>query len=299
MRTATLSITIGHNEADHLQELLPQLLWVDEVVYVDCDSEDDSLAVAKNHGCRSFSRPNNRNLNVNKSFGIEQTSSDWVFYLDPDERLPEELVQEICEIKDSNTPHVAFRLNRRNHYFGHWLRYGSQYPDSQLRFFRKGKAQFPNRHVHEKLEINGSIGKLHNDMLHHPYLTISQFLRKFDFYTGVEADICWRRGFVRNGATICGFWCYDLGRVFGAATCSRVGFETGFQGCSALSSMPSTSSSATANSGSGANNRLEPLIRPQAKRWLASRRSGATSRCSPLVRRRQWCRLRWCVFAGF
>ena len=189
MRMATLSITIiGHNEADHLQELLPQLSWADEVVYVDCDSEDDSLAVAKNHGCRSFSRPNNRNLNVNKSFGIEQTSSDWVFYLDPDERLPEELVQEIYEIKGSNTPHVAFRLNRRNHYFGHWLRYGSQYPDSQLRFFRKGKAQFPNRHVHEKLEINGSIGKLHNDMLHHPYLTISQFLRKFDFYTGVEAD---------------------------------------------------------------------------------------------------------------
>jgi len=110
MRMATLSITIiGHNEADHLQELLPQLSWADEVVYVDCDSEDDSLAVAKNHGCRSFSRPNNRNLNVNKSFGIEQTSSDWVFYLDPDERLPEELVQEICEIKGSNTPHVAFR----------------------------------------------------------------------------------------------------------------------------------------------------------------------------------------------
>ena len=196
---ATLSITIiGHNEADHLRELLPQLSWADEVVYVDCESTDDSLAVAESHGCRSFSRPNNRNLNVNKSFGIEQAGSDWIFYLDPDERLPEALVQEVCGIKDSATPHAAFRFNRRNHYFGQWVRYGSQYPDTQLRLFRKGKAQFPNRHVHEKLEVDGTIGKLRNDMLHHPYPTIGQFLRKFDFYTGVEADYLLEAG-VRPG----------------------------------------------------------------------------------------------------
>jgi hypothetical protein len=37
------------------------------------------------------------------------------------------------------------------------------------------------------LVVEGSIGKLNNDMLHFPYLNISQFLSKFDFYTGVEA----------------------------------------------------------------------------------------------------------------
>ena len=60
-----LSITIiGHREADHLQELLPQLHWADEVVYVDCESADGSLEIATEQGCRSFSRPNNPNLNV-------------------------------------------------------------------------------------------------------------------------------------------------------------------------------------------------------------------------------------------
>ena len=36
--------------------------------------------------------------------------------------------------------------------------------------------------------VEGSIGKLSNDMLHFPYQNISQFLRKFNFYTGVEAE---------------------------------------------------------------------------------------------------------------
>ena len=164
----TISITIiGHNEVDHLRVLLPELQWASEIVYVDCESHDQSLAVAKDNGCKVFSRPNNQNLNINKSYSIDQATGEWLFYIDPDERLPARLVDEMIDaVKD--TSHSAFRLNRRNHFFGHWLRYGSQYPDAQLRLFRKGKASFPNKHVHEKLVVEGSIGKLRNDMLHFP-----------------------------------------------------------------------------------------------------------------------------------
>ena len=182
-----LSITIiGHNEVEHLRELLPQLKWADEIVYVDCESHDGSLEVARGNGCHVYSRLNNTNLNVNKSYAMEKASGDWVFYVDPDERIPEILVSEIEKVIQATT-NSAFKLKRRNHYFGKWLRHGSQYPDTQLRLFRKNSAHFPNQHVHEKLVVEGSIGKLENDMLHFPYLNISQFLSKFDFYTGVEA----------------------------------------------------------------------------------------------------------------
>jgi len=183
-----ISVTIiGHNEEDHLRELLPELQWASEIVYVDCESNDQSLAVAKDNGCKVFSRPNNHNLNINKSYSIENASGEWLLYLDPDERLPANLVEEIKYVlKDAK--YSAFSINRRNHFFGRWLRYGSQYPDTQLRLFRKGKASFPNKHVHEKLVVEGEIGKLKNDILHFPYQDISQFLRKFNFYTGVEAS---------------------------------------------------------------------------------------------------------------
>lgn len=189
MTATSLSITIiGHNEAQHLRELLPSLTFAEEIIYVDCESQDNSLDVAQTQGCRTFARPNNRNLNVNKSYAMEQATGDWLFYLDPDERMSPELVQEITELLQSDPRPNAYKLPRRNHYFGHWLRYGSQYPDTQLRLFRRGKAHFPNRHVHEKLQVEGEIGTLKQALWHYPYLDISQFLRKFDFYTGVEAD---------------------------------------------------------------------------------------------------------------
>ena len=193
-----ISVTIiGHNEVDHLRELLPELQWASEIVYVDCESHDQSLAVAKDNDCKVFSRPNNHNLNINKSYSIEKATGDWIFYIDPDERLPRKLVEEIIDaVKD--TAHSGFRMKRRNHYFGFWLRHGSQYPDTQLRLFRKGKARFPNQHVHEKLQVDGSIGKLNNDMLHFPYLNINQFLRKFNFYTSLEAEYLKNEGLEIN-----------------------------------------------------------------------------------------------------
>ena len=99
-----LSVTIiGHNEVDHLRELLPQLKWASEIIYVDCESQDDSLEFARDLGCHVFSRPNNNNLNVNKSYAMEQASGDWVFYVDPDERIPEILVEEIEKVIQDTT----------------------------------------------------------------------------------------------------------------------------------------------------------------------------------------------------
>ncbi len=190
-----ISITIiGHNEAAHLEQLLPQLTWADERIYVDCESADGSCAIAEKYGCRVFARPNNPNLNVNKSFAMEQATGGWVFYLDPDERIPDSLRDEVISVIQAERDAVAFELGRRNYYFGKWLRHGSRYPDTQLRLFRRGRAHFPLEHVHERLQVDGRIKKLKNDMYHYPFESVSQFLSKFDFYTSFEAGYLHRQG---------------------------------------------------------------------------------------------------------
>lgn len=190
-----LSITIiGHNEEYHLRELLPGIAWADEIIYVDCESGDKSLEAASQHKCLIFSRPNNPNLNVNKSYAMEQSTGDWIFYLDPDERIPETLKAEILSVINSDSPCSAYELARRNHYFGKWLKHGSRYPDTQLRLFKRGAAEFPNKHVHEKLKVNGKIGRLKNDMHHFPFLSVSQFFVKIDFYATFEANFLYKNG---------------------------------------------------------------------------------------------------------
>ncbi|MBN2366327.1 MAG: glycosyltransferase family 2 protein [Calditrichaeota bacterium] len=190
-----ISITIiGHNEVDHLSELLPDLEWADEIIYVDCESSDESVKIAKAHNCSVFQRPNNPNLNINKSFAMEQAEGEWIFYLDPDERIPEQLAEEILARIQNPQDNMAFYVNRRNHYFGKWLRHGSQYPDRQLRLFKRGHGQFPQQHVHERIEIDGKIGQMKHNLYHYPYQSISQYLSKFDFYTSFEADFLYRQG---------------------------------------------------------------------------------------------------------
>jgi glycosyltransferase involved in cell wall biosynthesis len=153
---------------------------------VDCESDDNSIEIAKNFTNKIFRRPNLENLNVNKSFGIEQTTSHWVFYLDPDEIIPEETSTWIRE-ELKNPKYDAYLFPRKNHILGRWLKHGSQYPDYQLRLFKKEKAHFPHKHVHERLQVDGKIGKSIYPMLHYPYPDLDIFLKKFNFYTTFEA----------------------------------------------------------------------------------------------------------------
>ncbi|HKJ00622.1 MAG TPA: glycosyltransferase family 2 protein [bacterium] len=191
----TIAFTlIGHNEAEQLPRCLEAVRWADELIYVDCGSTDGSYEVARRYTERVFRRPNLKNLNVNKAYGIQQATTDWVFYLDPDEVITEALAQEIRAVIAGDPPQNAFRLPRRNYFFGSWLRYGGQYPDTQLRLFRRGKAWFPCKHVHEKLEVEGQVGTLREAMHHFTNPTPAEAFHKLDFYSTFNAELWAREG---------------------------------------------------------------------------------------------------------
>ena len=191
----TIAFTlIGHDEATNLPRALASVAWADEVIYVDCESTDGSAAVAAKHTKRVYSRPNNANLNVNKTYGIEQATSDWVFYLDPDEEISPELAAEIRAVIAADPPENAFKLPRKNIFFGTWLRHGGQFPDTQLRLFRRGKAHFPCKHVHERLEVQGETGSLHQPMAHYTNATPLDALKKMEFYSLFNARVLAEQG---------------------------------------------------------------------------------------------------------
>lgn len=186
---AKLSVSvIGHNEERALARCLESVKWADELVFVDCASSDGTAEAARRYTARVFARQNDRNLNVNKQFGIDNCSGDWILYLDPDEAVADELKNEIRRVIDSPGGFSAFLLPRRNRYFGRWLKHGGKYPDEQLRLFKKGAAAFPCRDVHERLSVRGAVGRLNAPLDHYPYADAADMVRKADFYSTLKAE---------------------------------------------------------------------------------------------------------------
>lgn len=186
---------IARNEGANIGATLDSVDgWAGEVIVIDCESTDDTAAIAERHGASVHRRANNPNLNVNKNASFDLAAGEWILCLDADEIMPEELKREIEELVARNPAENGFKIPRRNFYFGTPLMHGGNYPDKQLRLFRRDKGRFPAVHVHERITIEGTVGDLRNPFDHHPYPTISVWLRKFDFYTSFEASVLESRG---------------------------------------------------------------------------------------------------------
>lgn len=221
-----------HNEELNIERTLKSLDWVDEIILVDCESTDRTVEIAKKFNCKIFSQPNDSNLNVNKNYGFANASSEWIMCLDADEVIPKTLEHEIKLILDTLVEENGFFIKRKNNYFGKFLMHGGNYPDKQLRLFRKNFGKFPAKHVHERLEVKGKIGILREPFEHYPYRDIKQYVDKLNFYTTFESAFRLKNGvkFTIQGFLVTLFSAFFrfLRRYF-----FKLGFLDGFHGFAA------------------------------------------------------------------
>lgn len=87
MSSITLSMIVK-NEEKHLQECLESVKdVVDEIVIVDTGSEDNTVKIAEKFGAKIYSYTWNDDFSEARNVALSKCNSDWVFYLDADERL--------------------------------------------------------------------------------------------------------------------------------------------------------------------------------------------------------------------
>ncbi len=183
-----LSVAIAtYNEEKNIKDCLESVKFADEVIVVDGKSQDKTAEIAKKFGARVFSVENQPLMKKNMNLAFEKCTGSWILSLDADERVSEELQREILEAIDS-TEFSAFKIPRKNIIFGKKIEHTGWYPDFQYRLFKKNHASFPEKNVHEELDIKGSVGELKNPIEHLHYETISEWISKLDNYTTHEAQ---------------------------------------------------------------------------------------------------------------
>lgn len=193
MKKQLLSVVISaYNEEVKIEDCLRSVQFADEIIFVDNESTDDTIEIAKKYTNKIYTRPNNPMLNVNKNYGFTKAAGDWILSLDADERVTPELAKEIShliEVNGRGDKLNGYFLPRKNIIFGKWIKHTGWYPDHQLRLFRHGFGKFPEKHVHEMIQADGLTEYLKEHIVHYNYDSVLQFLQKLGaIYAPNEAD---------------------------------------------------------------------------------------------------------------
>jgi glycosyltransferase involved in cell wall biosynthesis len=182
-----VSVTvITKDEAADLANALESVAWADEIVVVDSQSRDDTVAIARRHTARVTVREWPGYV-VQKNYAASLASHDWILSIDADERVPPDLAAEIRQALAEEPRHGAFRMPRVTWHLGRWIRTTDWYPDEQLRLYDRRRARWAGRYVHESLAVQGSIGRLHAELRHYAYRNVADHLETIDRYTTYAA----------------------------------------------------------------------------------------------------------------
>ncbi|HMS22599.1 MAG TPA: glycosyltransferase family 2 protein [Candidatus Levybacteria bacterium] len=162
----------------------------DEIIVVDNMSTDATALIAKKSGAKVYSQENNpKKIDLQKNYGFEKATEEWILSLDADERVTQKLSQEIKNVLQHEDNTNAYLIPRKNIIFGKWIRNSIWWPDYQLRLFKKGKGKFLKASVHKQLEVKGETKYMNEPITHYNYDSISQYVSRMNnIYTEIEAD---------------------------------------------------------------------------------------------------------------
>lgn len=175
--TATI-ITL--NEAEHIRAACESVAWADEIVVVDSESSDATREIAADCGARVVVQQW-LGFAAQKQLAAELAAHEWVFSLDADERVSDELRASIEDLLYTPDAVLAdgYRIARRARYMNRWIKGGGWYPDWQLRLYRKSRGAWAGAHIHEsvKMQEGARVETLRGDLLHYTVRDVGEHHR--------------------------------------------------------------------------------------------------------------------------
>lgn len=217
-------IILTHNEEQMLPDCLKSVAWADEIVVVDKRSTDRSVEIAKQAGAKVIPF-NGTHFDEWRTMAMYHASHDWILYIDPDERVTEELRTEIQRLlnppaADAPAPPAssagqaideggrdplssqervrvrssAFRMPRRNVWWGKEFKHCGAWPDYVTRLFDKSKLREWKGIIHESPVIEGDVGTLNAPLLHYTHRDLVSGLQKSYQWTRLEAELFVKAG---------------------------------------------------------------------------------------------------------
>jgi glycosyltransferase involved in cell wall biosynthesis len=180
---------IVYNEEENIAQVCETVSWADEIVVVDSDSTDRTAAIARRYTDRVYNHEF-RGYKDKHEFADAQTTYDWIFWIDADERVTPELLAAIEKIKKRAPEDLpdGFRIARKTWYLDRWIKNSGWYPDYQMRLYKKSASFWDGVAPHETARVGGKIETLPGELLHYTKRNLSEHHRVADSYTTLAAE---------------------------------------------------------------------------------------------------------------
>ena len=104
------------------------------------------------------------------------------------------LKKKIVSIINSENDYDVYKINRSSICFGKKINYGGWSNQYAVRLWKKGMVIINNNLVHEEFITEKKIGKVQEHINHHTYLTLKDYLDRFNKYTSLGAKEYHKRG---------------------------------------------------------------------------------------------------------
>lgn len=179
---------LTHNEEIDIAACIESAMLSDDIIVVDSCSSDRTLEIAYRYPVRVVEHPFESH-GKQRSWMLESitTKYDWVYILEADERMTPELFAE-CEQVSQNPEYIAYYVAERVIFMNRWIRYSTQYPRYQLRFFKHGKVWFTDYGHTEREVYDGAVSYLKETYPHYTCSKgFSRWIEKHNRYSTDEA----------------------------------------------------------------------------------------------------------------
>ena len=187
-------ITLALNEERNIRECLQSVSWADQLIVVDSGSTDNTVRLAREF-TSDILEVQWKGYGATRNEALTHATGDWILWLDADERVTPELVEEIrARLSDNDSNIAGYDVSRRAYFLGKWIKHCGWYPSRVVRVFRRTHGRFSENNVHEQLRLNGAVGHLRHDLLHYTDPDLHHYFLKFNRYTSLAAKDLYAAG---------------------------------------------------------------------------------------------------------
>jgi glycosyltransferase involved in cell wall biosynthesis len=187
------AVVVCYNERDNIEKCLKSLSWADEIIVVDSYSTDGTAELCRKYTNRVYQKEWPGYIQQ-KKYAVSLTKNQWIFSLDSDEVVTEELRNEILTRLSADKGEInGYYVKRHSFYLGRWINHGGWYPDRKLRLFKKDEVFHGGEDPHDKYFVNGKRAKLKGEIEHYTYKDISDQLSTIDRFSEIASEGLYRK----------------------------------------------------------------------------------------------------------